>query len=90
MKGQGGRPLLGPLATALAVLSLAALCPRPANAQPTPEQLCAPYTGQQAARKALNSTAYVVCYWGAVWAVASCPTDPPGLVFNETTEGCVP
>ena len=56
----------------------------------TPEQLCAAESGRLGVRKALTDTASVVCFRGEVRGTHSCPTDPPGLAFDEAQETCVP
>ena len=72
-----------------AVLALACATCAIAIAE-TPEQLCAAESGRLGGRKALNDTAYVVCFRGEVRGIHSCPLDPPGLTFDEAQETCVP
>jgi len=80
-------------AWALAVVAAGALVQgavQADSAPPTPQQLCASEPARPAVRRKLNDTAFVVCLKGQVWSTHSCPADPPGLTFNETSETCVP
>ena len=71
-----------PLRAAVALSLLLALCGRAAA------NVCG---GKPNKRVALSSTTFQPCLGGSPFGqVLACPVDPPGLVFSETLQTCVP
>ncbi len=77
-----GRPRL--VLHAIGPFLFALLLARVALAE-TPDELCAASEVNQ--RVALNETAFASCYNSTVWSISECPKE---LLFDETSQACVP